>query len=108
MRCPWLIAGELEALVLDLREVGDVSRIAIRMLDDLQCELAAAGCRVALVDQNATLGRVVSSRHCWNAWRAPPVRRPMPPCARPAHGGIRPASDRGSSDTPRPVARCRP
>ncbi|MEV6768676.1 glutaminase A [Nocardia sp. NPDC051030] len=55
------IPGELDALVLDLREIGDVSPIAIRMLDDLQAELAAAGCRVALVDPEAKLGHMVSS-----------------------------------------------
>ncbi|AYF76222.1 glutaminase A [Nocardia yunnanensis] len=53
--------GRLEALVLDLREVGDVSPVAIRMLDDLEAELAAAGCRVALVDPDAKLGHLVSS-----------------------------------------------
>ncbi|WP_245663026.1 glutaminase A [Nocardia inohanensis] len=53
--------GELAALVLDLREVGEVSAIAIRMLDDLQSELAGAGTRVALVDPDAKLGRMVSS-----------------------------------------------
>ncbi|WP_405492719.1 glutaminase A [Nocardia sp. NBC_00511] len=53
--------GELEALVLDLREVGDVSPIAIRMLDDLQRELAATGARVALVDPEAKLGHLTSS-----------------------------------------------
>ncbi|MFI1919742.1 glutaminase A [Nocardia sp. NPDC020380] len=52
---------DLEALVLDLREVGEVSPIAIRMLDDLQNELAAAGCRVALVDPDGKLGHLVSS-----------------------------------------------
>ncbi|MEC3953858.1 glutaminase A [Nocardia sp. CDC153] len=54
-------AGMLEALVLDLREVGDVSPIAIRMLNDLEAELAAAGCRVALVDPDAKLGHQFSS-----------------------------------------------
>ncbi|GAB0107992.1 glutaminase A [Nocardia sp. JMUB6875] len=54
-------AHELEALVLDLREVGDVSPIAIRMLNDLEAELAAAGCRVALVDPDGKLGHLVSS-----------------------------------------------
>ncbi|BAW08143.1 glutaminase A [Nocardia seriolae] len=54
-------ATELEALVLDLREVGDVSPIAVRMFDDLEAELAAAGCRVALVDPDGKLGHLVSS-----------------------------------------------
>ncbi|WP_067540955.1 glutaminase A [Nocardia crassostreae] len=53
--------GELDALVLDLREVGYVSAVAIRMLDDLQAELAATGCRVALVDPEAKLGHFSSS-----------------------------------------------
>ncbi|GAB2519874.1 glutaminase A [Nocardia heshunensis] len=53
--------GELEALVLDLREVGDVSPVAIRMLNDLEAALAATGCRVALVDPDAKLGHLVSS-----------------------------------------------
>ncbi len=42
--------GELDALVLDVREVGDVSAIAVRMLAELRTALAATGCRVALVD----------------------------------------------------------
>ncbi|MET9486690.1 glutaminase A [Nocardia sp. NPDC006630] len=54
-------SGQLEALVLDLREVADVSEIAVRMIDDLQAELAAAGCRVALVDPEAKLGHMTSS-----------------------------------------------
>lgn len=54
-------AGELEALVVDLRRVGEVSTIAVRMLDDLQSELAAAGVRVALVDPDAKLGHMTSS-----------------------------------------------
>ncbi|WP_084479200.1 glutaminase A [Nocardia jejuensis] len=54
-------SGELEALVLDLREVGDVSPIAVRMLDDLQRELAATGAKVALVDPDSKLGHMVSS-----------------------------------------------
>lgn len=55
------LPGDLEALVLDLREVGDVSDIAARMLADVQAELAAAGCRVALVDPDAKLGHMSSS-----------------------------------------------
>ncbi|MGW4352857.1 glutaminase A [Nocardia sp. NPDC004582] len=54
-------AGELEALVLDLREVGDVSPIAVRMIEDLRGELAAAGCPVGLVDPDAKLGQLASS-----------------------------------------------
>ncbi|WP_438943435.1 glutaminase A [Nocardia otitidiscaviarum] len=53
--------GELDALVLDVREVGDVSAIAVRMLEELRTELAATGCRVALVDPDAKLGQLESS-----------------------------------------------
>ncbi|MBL1079690.1 glutaminase A [Nocardia sp. 2] len=53
--------GKLEALVLDVREVGDVAPVAVRMLNDLQTELAAAGTRVALVDPDAKLGHMASS-----------------------------------------------
>lgn len=53
--------GNLEALVLDLREVGEVSAIAVRMIDELQAELAATGSRVALVDPDGKLGHMVSS-----------------------------------------------
>ncbi|WUC07962.1 glutaminase A [Nocardia sp. NBC_00565] len=52
---------ELEALVVDLRRVGEVSAIAVRMIDALQQELAAAGCRVAIVDPDSKLGHLVSS-----------------------------------------------
>lgn len=55
------VGDGLEALVLDLREVGDVSPIAIRMFNDLEAELAAAGCRVALVDPDGKLEHLVSS-----------------------------------------------
>ncbi|MFF3223384.1 glutaminase A [Nocardia suismassiliense] len=54
-------AGELVALVIDLRRVGEVSTIAVRMLDSLEAELAAVGVRVALVDPDAKLGHLVSS-----------------------------------------------
>ncbi|MEV0292643.1 glutaminase A [Nocardia sp. NPDC050710] len=53
-------SGELDALVIDLRRVGEVSRIAVDMLDQLQRELTANGCRVALVDPDARLGHLVS------------------------------------------------
>lgn len=52
---------DLEALVVDLRRVGEVSAIAVRMIDALQTELAAAGCRVAIVDPDGKLGHLVSS-----------------------------------------------
>ncbi|MEV0343600.1 glutaminase A [Nocardia sp. NPDC050713] len=54
-------AGDLDALVIDLRRVGEVSVIAVTMLDELRRELAATGCLVALVDPDAKLGRLVSS-----------------------------------------------
>ncbi|MFI9511169.1 glutaminase A [Nocardia sp. NPDC052566] len=54
-------AGELAALVVDLRRVGEVSAIAVRMLDALQRELAETGCQVAIVDPDAKLGHLVSS-----------------------------------------------
>ncbi|MBH0775090.1 glutaminase A [Nocardia bovistercoris] len=53
-------AGELDAVVIDLRRVGEVSRIAVEMLDTLQRELADSGCRTALVDPDARLGHFVS------------------------------------------------
>ncbi|MGN2637113.1 glutaminase A [Nocardia takedensis] len=53
-------AGDLDAVVIDLRRVGEVSRIAVDMLDTLQRELAAAGCRTALVDPEARLGHTMS------------------------------------------------
>ncbi|WP_228002030.1 glutaminase A [Nocardia australiensis] len=54
-------AAELEALVVDLRRVGEVSMIAIHMLNELQSELATAGCRVAIVDPDSKMGHLVSS-----------------------------------------------
>ncbi|MGW5451162.1 glutaminase A [Nocardia sp. NPDC003979] len=54
-------AGELDALAIDLRRVGEVSVVARGMLDALQAELVPAGVRVALVDPDAKLGHDVSS-----------------------------------------------
>ncbi|WP_067992829.1 glutaminase A [Nocardia pseudobrasiliensis] len=54
-------AGELDALVVDLHRVGEVSAIAVRMIDGLEAELAATGCQVAIVDPEAKLGHTVSS-----------------------------------------------
>ncbi|MGW5373973.1 glutaminase A [Nocardia sp. NPDC003999] len=48
-------AGELEALAIDVRRVGEVSAIAVRMIDDLRLEQLSAGVRVALVDPDARL-----------------------------------------------------
>ncbi|MFC9963422.1 glutaminase A [Nocardia ignorata] len=54
-------SGELDALAIDLRRVGEVSVVARGMLDMLQAELVPAGVRVALVDPDAKLGHDVSS-----------------------------------------------
>ncbi|TDP41480.1 L-glutaminase [Nocardia ignorata] len=54
-------SGELDALAIDLRRVGEVSVAARGMLDMLQAELVPAGVRVALVDPDAKLGHDVSS-----------------------------------------------
>nr|WP_233608730.1 glutaminase A [Nocardia stercoris] len=54
-------AGELDALVIDLRRIGDLAPIAVTMLNSLQSELAAAGCQVALVDPDGKLGHDISS-----------------------------------------------
>lgn len=48
-------AGELEALAIDVRRVGEVSATAARMIDDLRHQLLSAGVRVALVDPGARL-----------------------------------------------------
>lgn len=53
--------GELDALVIDLRRVGEVSAVAREMLDALQNELVRRGSRVALVDPEARLGHEASS-----------------------------------------------
>ncbi|MFD3593967.1 glutaminase A [Nocardia sp. NPDC058640] len=54
-------AEELDALVIDLRRVGEVSQVAREMADKLQAELVRRGTRVALVDPDAKLGHEVSS-----------------------------------------------
>ena len=53
--------GELDALVIDLRRVGEVSAVAREMLDALQNALVRRGSRVALVDPEARLGHEASS-----------------------------------------------
>ncbi|GEM35088.1 glutaminase 1 [Nocardia neocaledoniensis NBRC 108232] len=53
--------GALDALVIDLRRVGEVSAVAREMLDALQAELVKRGSRVALVDPEAKLGHEASS-----------------------------------------------
>lgn len=54
-------AGSLDALVIDLRRVGDVSAVAREMLEKLQATLVGRDIRVALVDPEAKLGHEVSS-----------------------------------------------
>ncbi|MFC4126789.1 glutaminase A [Nocardia rhizosphaerae] len=54
-------ASSLDALVIDLRRVGEVSTVAREMLDALQAELVRRGSRVALVDPDAKLGHEASS-----------------------------------------------
>ncbi|MBF6335726.1 glutaminase A [Nocardia abscessus] len=53
-------AGELEALAIDVRRVGEVSAVAVRMIDDLRHELFSMGVRVALVDPDGRLGHPAS------------------------------------------------
>ncbi|WP_442945606.1 glutaminase A [Nocardia sp. SSK8] len=54
-------AGALDALVIDLRRVGEVSAVARDMLESLQAALVRGHTRVALVDPDAKLGHEVSS-----------------------------------------------
>ncbi|SDC96060.1 glutaminase A [Rhodococcus tukisamuensis] len=51
---------DLEALVVDLRRVDDVSAVARRMLDTQHAELAERGCQAAVVDPDGRLGRTAS------------------------------------------------
>lgn len=53
--------GELEAVVVDVRRVDDVSDIARRMIEALRADLAEAGCRTALVDPGGVFGHTSSS-----------------------------------------------
>lgn len=53
--------GQLDALVIDLRRVGEVSAVAREMFTALQAELVRRGSRVALVDPEARLGHESSS-----------------------------------------------
>ncbi|MFF5036151.1 glutaminase A [Nocardia salmonicida] len=54
-------ADELDALVIDLRRVGEVSQVARGMVEQLQTDLVRRGSRVALVDPDAKLGHEASS-----------------------------------------------
>lgn len=52
---------ELDALVIDVRGVDEVSEIARTMFDSLRSHLAARGCRASLVDPRAVMGQTTSS-----------------------------------------------
>ncbi|NIL76835.1 MULTISPECIES: glutaminase A [Rhodococcus] len=52
---------DLDALVLDVRGVDDVSDIARSMFDDLRTQLAAKRCHAAFVDPRGVLGHASSS-----------------------------------------------
>ncbi|QCQ90843.1 glutaminase A [Rhodococcus sp. SGAir0479] len=52
---------DLEAVVVDVRRVDEVSDIARRMFEALAADLVAAGCRTALVDPDGVFGHTVSS-----------------------------------------------
>ena len=52
---------DLDALVLDVRGVDDVSEVARGMLSALRKQLSARGCRASLVDPRAVLGQTASS-----------------------------------------------
>lgn len=51
----------LDALIIDVRGVDDVSAIARSMFDDLRSRLAERGCRASLVDPRGVMGRTTSS-----------------------------------------------
>ncbi|MGA9872847.1 MAG: glutaminase A [Rhodococcus sp. (in: high G+C Gram-positive bacteria)] len=52
---------ELDALVLDVRGVGEVSDVARQMFGALRAQLTSRGCRASLVDPRAVMGQKVSS-----------------------------------------------
>ncbi|GAB2650079.1 glutaminase A [Prescottella soli] len=52
---------DLEAVVVDVRRVDDVSDVARRMIEALWADLARHGCRTALVDPNGLFGHTTSS-----------------------------------------------
>lgn len=53
-------SDELEAVVVDIRRVDDVSGIARRMLADLHDDLERRGCQLSLVDPEGLLGHTTS------------------------------------------------
>ncbi|MDJ0391714.1 glutaminase A [Rhodococcus sp. G-MC3] len=53
--------ANLDALILDVRGVDEVSAIARSMIDELRTQLATNGCRASLVDPRGVLGMVSSS-----------------------------------------------
>lgn len=52
---------ELDALVIDVRGVDEVSDIARGMFDSLRAHLSSRGCRASLVDPHAVMGQTSSS-----------------------------------------------
>ncbi|CAM2917207.1 glutaminase A [Prescottella defluvii] len=52
---------DLEAVVVDVRRVDEVSGIARRMIESLRADLADSGCRSALVDPEGHFGHTLSS-----------------------------------------------
>ncbi|MFC4602804.1 glutaminase A [Rhodococcus kronopolitis] len=52
---------DLEALVVDLRRVDEVSDVARRMIDAQHAELAERGCQAAVVDPGGLLGHTTSA-----------------------------------------------
>ncbi|AYJ49576.1 glutaminase A [Rhodococcus sp. P1Y] len=52
---------DLDALVIDVRGVDEVSDIARAMFDSLRTQLADRGCRASLVDPRAVMGKTASS-----------------------------------------------
>jgi glutaminase len=52
---------DLDAVILDMRRVDDVSDVARTMLDDMMASLRSDGCATALVDPNGSLGHTTSS-----------------------------------------------
>jgi len=52
---------DLEAVVVDVRRVDEVSAVAQRMIEALRADLARHGCRTALVDPKGLFGHTTSS-----------------------------------------------